>query len=458
MKFDFKSTKRQKRILSVCIVALPVFIFVAWERLVDIRFKPITVTGTIQAKEIAVASKIGGRIASLNVKEGQDVKPGETILEFEVPEMEAKEQQLMRLVENRSAELLELKNGPRPSEIAEAAAACRQALAQYTLMKNGYRKEEIERAVDLVEEARANLDLLLRGYRKEDIFRAKAVMDEARIRADWFKRDSQRYDRLAQDGAISKRDAEDLQIRSSTALEVYLAAKQEYEKMLKGPRPEEITAAKEHLKSTEAQRLLVERGYRVEEIEAARQAYLSKKARFDLLQEGTRKERIMQAEAAVKQVKAELKEVQALLKDRKIVSPAPAEVSVMDLHPGELIPANKSVITLTRLDDVWTRVYIPARELARVSMGMEVQVKVDSFPGRVFKGRIVQIPSIAEFTPRNVQTAEERSAQVFGLKVQIDNPDQVLRGGMNTEIVVPPVVGSFFRLADNGHRKSNYIR
>jgi HlyD family secretion protein len=110
----------------------------------------------------------------------------------------------------------------------------------------------------------------------------------------------------------------------------------------------------------------------------------------------------------------------------------------MDLHSGEVIAPQKSIATLTRLDEVWTRAYVPEKELGRVRVGQNVEVRVDAFPNKSFKGKIVQIPSVAEFTPRNVQTADERSAQVFGLKITIANKEHLLRGGMNATISLPP--------------------
>lgn len=458
MNLNISNWKKRNKVTVLCLAVIPLSMWLMWERMIDIRYKPIKVTGTIQAKEIAVASKIGGRILSLKVREGQEVKAGDVILEFEEPELEARKRQLTDQIEMYRAQLKEMINGPRPKEILEAKAACEEAQAKYDLLREGYRIEDIQKAKDNREEAEANLQLLERGYRKEDVARAKAVMDECRIRAEWYLKDALRYERLAREGAISKRDAEDLRIRYCTAQRIYLAAKQEFEKQTRGPRTEEIRAARERLESLQNEEKRMTKGFRKEEIEAGRQEYLARKAHYDLLLEGTRQEQIEIAQANLKRAEATLEELDAQLKDRCIIAPALSEVSVMDLHKGELIPANKSVITLTRLDDVWTRVYIPARELARVSMDMHVDVKVDSFPGRVFKGRVVQIPSVAEFTPRNVQTAEERSAQVFGLKIQIDNPHRLLRGGMNAEIIFPPVTGPFTTIAGNNNGKSNSVK
>lgn len=459
MKFPVTWSKR-KGILLACAFFAPLLAWTIWERVVDIRFKPLLVTGTLQAKEIAVGSKVGGRIKTIAVREGQEIKLGDVILTFETPELDARAQQLKDQIAMQQAELKELLNGPRPNEIAAARAALAEAGAQHQMMIRGYRKEEIESSIHKRHEAKANLDLLRTGYRKEDIQRECDIMEEAHVRADWLYKDWKRYEQLADEGAISRRDAEDLKSKYDAAQRVYLAAKQSYAKMKSGPRQEEITAAQERFNSLVEQERLMLRGYRPEEIEVAKQRYLSAKAHLELLIEGTRFERIERARASLNRDEAVLSELEAQLKDKVVLAPADSEVSVMDLHIGELIPPNKAVATLTRLDDVWTRVYIPTRELARIATGQTVDVHVDAFPGRVFKGKIVQIPGMAEFTPRNIQTAEERSQQVFGLKVQLDNPDHLLRGGMNAEVVLPPIYGPLAgpRIAGVGNGRSNSSR
>ncbi len=383
-----KTTKRP--VLFALAALVPLAIWGAWEGFQHLTGRPIVITGTIQAKEIPVASKVGGRIAKFLVAEGQIVHAGQPLVEFEVPELEAKRQQLTASIKEGEALLLELQHGPRLAEIEKARAAADQALANWRLLE--------------------------RGYRHEDVRQAKEAMEQVLIQLNWDIKEWKRFEDLAQQGAVSRRDAEELKTKADSDRQQYEAAVANYEKMLRGPRSEEI--------------------------EAAEQQYRQAKAALKLLEEGTRYERIEQAKAQVERAKATLAEVNAQLRERIIVSPAEAEVSVMDLHAGEVFPPNKSLGTLTRLDYIWTRVYLPERELARVRVGQSVEVKVDAYPGKVFSGKIVQIPGVAEFTPRNVQTPEERSAQVFGLKVVIDNKERLLRGGMNAEVVLPPARGT----------------
>lgn len=451
METSKKRTTIRKTALFVSTVLVPLSFVVIGRSCFDIRYQSIKVTGTIQAKEIPVASKLGGRIEQVCVQEGQEVKKGEILVRFEAPELEARRKQLIALVAEEEAHLEELKNGPRQAEIDRAKAIADGSLANFQMLKSGFRKEDVEKAQSQRLEAEENYRLLKQGYRVEEVAQAKHQLEQARVNMDWQNQEFNRYRFLSQQGAVSTRDAGEFKSKYEGAVAAYHAAQQNYARMLHGPRSGEIEAARERLHFAKGQEQLMRRGPRTEEIEAAKQQYLSNKQAWALLQQGTRRETIARAEATLKQRQAQLQELEAQLKERQVVSPADAEVSVMDLHAGEVIGPDKAIATLTRLDDVWTRVYIPERELARVRMGQEVSVRADAFPGRTFVGKVVQIPSVAEFTPRNVQTPEERSAQVFGLKVKIENPSHLLRGGMNAELSLPPVEGPFQQIARSEH-------
>lgn len=450
-----KSISSNRPLLVAGVVTLPVLAWFIHSTFFDISHRPIIVTGTIQAKEIPVSSKIGGRIAKVLASEGQDVKKGDVLVEFEAPELEAKKLQLQASIERSQAQLQELTNGPRQSEIEKARAMAGQAYANWQMLKRGYRAEDVTKAEAARGEAQANYDLLKRGYRSEEVSQAKAVMDQAKVQLEFQKQDAERYLALSKQGAVSTRDANELKSKQDAALETYNAAKQAYTKMTAGPREEEIRSAAQRLETTKANEQMMRRGPRPEEIEGARQQFLSAKESLNLLEQGTRKEEIAQAQAQLKQSEGMLAELEAQLKERQVIAPVDAEVSVMDLHPGAVFNPQQSVATLTKLDEIWTRVYIPERELGRVHVGQEVDLKADAFPKRTFRGKVVQIPSVAEFTPRNVQTAEERSAQVFGLKITIDNKEHLLRGGMNAEINIPPVEQPFERVARNDNVKSD---
>src|SRR5207249_8080309 len=111
-------------------------------------------------------------------------------------------------------------------------------------------------------------------------------------------------------------------------------------------------------------------------------------------------------------------------------------VEVLQIRPGDLITPNAPVATLVEVDRLWVRIYVPEPELGYVQLEKPVSVYVDSFPGESFAGRIEHIASRGEFTPRNVQTREERNHQVFGVRVRLDNRAHKLRAGMAADVVI----------------------
>ncbi|HEY7863350.1 MAG TPA: HlyD family efflux transporter periplasmic adaptor subunit, partial [Thermoanaerobaculia bacterium] len=112
-----------------------------------------------------------------------------------------------------------------------------------------------------------------------------------------------------------------------------------------------------------------------------------------------------------------------------ISAPADAVVEALDLRPGDLVAAGHPVARLLEPGQLWVRVYVPEPKLGLVRIGQEVAVEVDSFPERRFPGKIVEIRDRAEYTPRNIQTVDQRMDQVFGVKVEIA-PAPELKAGM----------------------------
>jgi membrane fusion protein YbhG len=100
-----------------------------------------------------------------------------------------------------------------------------------------------------------------------------------------------------------------------------------------------------------------------------------------------------------------------------------------------VVAPNQPMIRILRASDLWVMIYVPETELAKVEKGAEVSVTVDGMPDQVLIGRVIHIASISEFTPRNVQSAEERRHQVFAVKVQVDDPKGLFKSGMAAEVV-----------------------
>ena len=140
------------------------------------------------------------------------------------------------------------------------------------------------------------------------------------------------------------------------------------------------------------------------------------------------------AETRVIQARAQLEDVEAQLREMKVLAPSDCIVEILSVKVGDVLPPNREVATLILPSYLWVRVYVPQPWLGYIRLGEEVEVRVDSFPDEVFKGVIEQINRQAEFTPRNVQTVEDRIRQVFGVKIHLENRDDKLRAGMSADV------------------------
>ena len=218
------------------------------------------------------------------------------------------------------------------------------------------------------------------------------------------------------------------------------------EKTERGPRSEEILRAEVDWKNAERNRArseaLLKSGL------ASPQQYEADAAQAKMLEQsyrelarGNRPEDIAQARA---QLAAEQGHLAYLLEQKDeltVRAPADGVVQSMDLRPGDLVAPNQGIVTILEPREVWVRVFVPEPKLGLVRVGDPARISVDTFPGRVFPGRVVEIREQAEYTPRNVQTLDQRSDQVFGVKVAID-PTPDLKPGMAATVRLGAAAGT----------------
>jgi HlyD family secretion protein len=204
-------------------------------------------SGTVEARNIRVGSKVGGRIDQILVREGDSVEPGQTLITFDDKELKAS------LAQSRAAAEKSVR-GFRPEEIAEARAAAAQARAEYEQRRNGYRQEDID-------SAKADLD--------------RATADETRTHLDF-----QRYDALALKEEVSKQQRDTAEANWKMALAQKQSAQHKLDQLHRGYRAEEIASAEARYHQTQATLEKYERGNRREDVAAARAAFAYDEARF----------------------------------------------------------------------------------------------------------------------------------------------------------------------------------
>lgn len=138
------------------------------------------------------------------------------------------------------------------------------------------------------------------------------------------------------------------------------------------------------------------------------------------------------------QSQAALEVIRAQLENAIIRSPIKATVLQRNANPGEVVFPGIALLTLADLSSVWLKIYVKETQLGLVKLGQKAKVKVDSYPEKTFWGKVVHISDKAEFTPKDIQTKEQRVKLVFGVKISLDNPRQDLKPGMpaDAEIVL----------------------
>ena len=145
------------------------------------------------------------------------------------------------------------------------------------------------------------------------------------------------------------------------------------------------------------------------------------------------------ARMRVVQARAQLADIDAQWAEMEVKAPTDSILEVLSVKVGDVLAANREVATLILPKNLWLRVFVPEPWLGLIKVGDPVRVRVDSFPGKDFDGTVEQVNRHAEFTPRNVQTVEDRIRQVFGVKIRLDNKEDKLRAGMSADVFFPNV-------------------
>jgi multidrug resistance efflux pump len=341
--------------------------------------------GTVESQEVRLSSRVGGRVTKVLVKESQVVEAGEAILELEMPELDAERKQLEAQLASAKAALAKAEKGPREEEKAAAQADVAAAAARLARMRKGYRTEEQEQA------------------RKEE----EAIVAEMQ----------NAYQELTRERTLMNKGA--------TTVEAYEAAAAKHNRL-------QAQAA-----AAGAKTKMMEAGYRPEEVAEAEAQLASFQAAFDLLEAGTRQEDIDAAAAKVAELEAQIAELDVRRAERTVYAPEKAVVEVIGVRPGDIAEPNAPLVRVLRADDLWVKAYISEVDLGHIALGKKVDVTIDTFPGKRFQGVVTYIASDSEFTPRNVQTIDERRHQVFGFKVRVDDPQGIFKSGMAAEVFLP---------------------
>jgi HlyD family secretion protein len=372
-------------------------------------------SGSIEAEIVVITAEIEGRIVAMYADEGDEVKQGDLLVTLDSSLLEAKQNQLQAALDTARANLAEVKSPPRPEDVAAAEAQLQQAQAArrgaFTVWQQAMAlaNNPLDLNVE-VENARGQVAVL-----KKEVESAQADLKEATI-----QRDEAAHNQLNNEAIVMSQVAE-LGVKAAqanlAASEAELAGGQRQLALLMAMRDNPVALI--------TQAHAAESGY----LQGAAAAQLAQ-AQLALVQAPPMPEEIAIADAQVEQAQAAVEHVQVQVDKMSLTSPRNGIITNRAVNPGELAAPGNILLEVGDLDKVKLTVYVPETQIGLVQVGQTAHVNVDAYPNETFEGCVTYISPQAEFTPKNVQTKEERVNLVFAVKISLANPNHRLKPGM----------------------------
>jgi len=368
---------------------------------------PLTASGTIQAREVRIASESGGRILELHGQDGAEVEAGEVLVLLDATPWLLQLSQAEAAVATARSDLALAQVGPRAAEIAAFQAALTLAQAQRDEASASW-----ENGLDAIEDPQELDAQIAQAYAQVQLAEQGVELAEAQLANQMLLRDQR---------SGFERDVADMEVRA--AEEALAAAESDQvaaQRLLNW-----LWAIREEPLHLIAQANMAEGAYQVAEAGVA-----VAQAQLDDLLAGPTPEEIRVAEAAVRQAEAEADVLRVQVDQCTLTSPIDGVVLHQVLRVGELAAPAATILSLADLSQVVLVVYLPENRIGEVGLEQPVLVTVDSFPDTVFEGQVTRIGDEPEFTPRNVATAEERLNTFYAVEISLPNPDRLLKPGM----------------------------
>jgi len=453
-----------KRIIPVLII-VALLIAAGWYYLNYIAIDNdgiLSASGTVEAVNVIVSPELAGRVTTVHVSEGEIVNQGDPLFEMEDDLLTAQRERAQAALETAQASY----------EVAQqsqnaAQAAYDAALVQYQIAVTASRnanisprrtaweaanpaefntptwyfvkseemaaaENEIQAANEALEAELANFKTVIADASNADLWEAEKRLADAqtayKIAQDVLDRAQAKNDENLEDYAQSVFDTSEAELESAQLAYDQILSDQSAEDVLEARA--RVAVAQERYDTALDYRDSLLTGEDSLQVEAASAALNQAKTQLDQV-----KANIAQAEKMIAQAETELNLIDVQIEKLIVYSAVDAVVMSRKVEPGEVVQPGASLMTLGQLDDLSITVYIPEDRYGQVSVGEQVTVQVDSFPAETFSAVVARIADEAEFTPRNVQTAEGRRTTVFGVKLAVSDPSGLLKPGMPADVL-----------------------
>jgi HlyD family secretion protein len=349
----------------------------------------IFVSGNLELTQVDISFKLAGRLVERTVTEGDWVKKGQLLARLDPVQLE--------------------RQASRDKALISSAVSNYQQLETSIAFQRATLESDVAARRAELNEAQAHLDALVNGSRPQDIQQTAAAVTDAKAQLDFARSDWERSQTLYKNEDISKQQYDQSRQKLDSAAAMLRQAEERYSMMKEGPRAEDIAAgraqvakAQAAVKTAEANRLELER----------------------------KEQELVARKAEVERSRAQEGISESQLNDTEVYAPMDGVVLVKSAEVGEVLGAGTNVMTIGDLEHPWLRAYIIESDLGRIKLGQTVHLSTDSFPNKSYTGHISFISSEAEFTPKQIQTKEERVKLVYRIKIEVDNSAHELKSNM----------------------------
>jgi len=355
----------------------------------NLQMRELYYSGTIEAKQAELGFQVSGRIVEVLVNEGEFVKKDQLLASLDQSEYKARYEQAQAGLEDaiknmqRLELILELYKKTLPNEVARATAGVEVLSSQLRELEAGYRGQDIERA-------------------RLAFLTAQDVMEEAR-------KNRERYDNLFKKQLVPEREWDVVKLKYETAVKEFEKAKEMFDMLREGVRKETIQTARARL--AEGKAVLRQAKNNLRKIKAA-------------------EKEVEAGKSQVKVAQSSLEVAETQRRYTQLRAPFDGVISSRNVEPGEVVLPGREVLSLSDLSSVDLKIFVGETEIGRVKPGQLVDIKVDTFPDKIYSGTVSFISPEGEFTPKIIQTQKERVKLVYLVKVFIQNPDLELKSGM----------------------------
>jgi HlyD family secretion protein len=387
---------KKKRIIIIAFFALlAVVVLLVYLGQRSERSKALQYSGTIEATESRLSFQVAGRILNVLIDEGQTVEKDQVLANLDRSEYQARYDQAKANLEAAKADLaglevsLESSRKTLPADVERYQASVNALRAQTDQMESGYRSQDVEKA----------------GY---NLSALKSAMETA-------GKNKERFDKLYEDRIVSEQEHDNANLQYETALRTYESAKANLDQFKQGYRDEDVRVAKARLAEGEA---------------------ILKQAKVNLSKIDLNERQVEAAKAKAAASEASFKLAETQLGFMELKAPYKGIITSRNAEPGEVVTLGQEVFSMADLSTIELKIYVDETGIGKVKPGQDADVSIDTFPDRVFKGKVSYVSPEGEFTPKIIQTHKERVKLVYLVKILIPNAGLELKSGMPADAVL----------------------